>query len=470
MKLTDSAQAAADSAHLQPVRPPVDRGALRLTRSYEALLRVLFGLTPLLGIVYLQLFQSPTLIFEHHLAHELAIAAATGVSAFVCWVTWRCYLSSGEPFLRWLTLGFLGFTLIYAPHGLLTRLADHNLSLFLNFGPSSRLVMVACLLYGLLQYGKPAERPAEIQASGFWRRWVAIFVLIDLLVIATAMLPASAGQWIRLPQEAAALVLALSAIALMLWRRIDSPLMTIYTIALAFFAQSSLAFFLARAWNHQWWMAHTVFAAGFFVLSFGVTRAFHTTRAFSLVYGQEEMIRRLEEANAELRRLAATDSLTGASNRRHFMERLAIEWERARREGIALSLLAIDLDHFKDVNDEHGHQAGDEVLRRFVAEARTVLRPADLLGRTGGEEFAVLLPDSDAERATAVAERLRARMADTVQKVRTEKPLRVTASIGVASFGPDGESGDKVFRAADKRLYKAKNQGRNRVVGPDGPA
>ena len=168
--------------------------------------------------------------------------------------------------------------------------------------------------------------------------------------------------------------------------------------------------------------------------------------------------------------LLALVPLTGASNRRHFMERLAIEWERARREGIALSLLAIDLDHFKDVNDEHGHQAGDEVLRRFVAEARTVLRPADLLGRTGGEEFAVLLPDSDAERATAVAERLRARMADTVQKVRTEKPLRVTASIGVASFGPDGESGDKVFRAADKRLYKAKNQGRNRVVGPDGPA
>lgn len=454
--------AEAGLAGAAPAARPAERLLRRLTGLYGAFLRVLLAFTPSIAIVYLHVFQSPLLRLEHHFLHEVAIAAATVLSAFVCWVTWRCYESSGEPFLRWLTLGFLAFTLLYAPHGVLTRLSHDHMALFLNFGPVSRLLMMGCLLYGLLQYGRPAEDPARFRREGFWWRWIVALLGIDIVVGASAL--AGLPQGFRLSVEVGALVLALAAVGLIVLRRIRSPLMLIYAIALAFFAQSSVSFLLAQAWNHQWWLAHAVFAAGFFLLSYGVVQAFHTTRAFSEVYGEEEMIRRLEAANAELRRLAATDALTGASNRRHFMERIGAERERALRAGSALALLAVDLDHFKRINDDHGHAVGDEVLRRFVVEAAAVLRPSDLIGRTGGEEFAILLPGSDAAQAAQIASRLRERLAAARILIEDGAVVTVTASMGVACFGADGDSVRQVFRVADERLYAAKHAGRDRVV------
>src|SRR5690606_33852197 len=127
--------------------------------------------------------------------------------------------------------------------------------------------------------------------------------------------------WLRLGAEGLALACAVAGIALMLRVRRASPLLTIYALALAMFAQSSVSFILSSAWNHQWWLAHMIFAGGFLLLSYGVVQAYHTTRSFSGMHSQEEMMRRLEAANAALRTLAATDALTGASNRRDFMQR-----------------------------------------------------------------------------------------------------------------------------------------------------
>jgi diguanylate cyclase (GGDEF)-like protein/PAS domain S-box-containing protein len=170
----------------------------------------------------------------------------------------------------------------------------------------------------------------------------------------------------------------------------------------------------------------------------------------------------------QLRELATRDFLTGAANRRHFVEVAQRERERSRRSGAALSLCMLDADHFKNVNDHYGHVAGDQVLTAIAQAATSALRISDVLGRLGGEEFAVLLPDTDLTGAMTVAERVRA--AVEAARVPGGEPneqgeradIRVTVSLGVAELRGD-EPFESLLKRADRALYAAKDLGRNRV-------
>jgi diguanylate cyclase (GGDEF)-like protein len=166
---------------------------------------------------------------------------------------------------------------------------------------------------------------------------------------------------------------------------------------------------------------------------------------------------------AELQQLAMTDSQTLAYNRRWLLPRLREEMEHARRQGEPLSLLLIDLDHFKRVNDEHGHPTGDAVLRAFADTVRDCVRGADVLFRRGGEEFVLIMPTTDEQQATTVAERLRGRLDRAPLTVRGNLLLVQTASIGVACWD-GGESAEALEERADLAMYEAKRHGRNRVT------
>ncbi|UVE70226.1 GGDEF domain-containing protein (plasmid) [Burkholderia pyrrocinia] len=449
-----------------------------LTKLYARLLLTGFALVPAILIAYLYFFQDPSLKFENHAFHELAIAAATLEGVFVTYVCWRCYRLSGEPLLRWLTLGFLGFSLIYALHGVFTGMAHHNIWLFLLYGPASRLVMSILIFVGQLSYSRPADNEAFRVDRRAWVTWIALFVLIDLLVAWVAYSPVAGSPWVRLSMEGGALAFSTINVVALVLRRIRTPLMLIYGISVASFALSSLAFIIGRPWNHMWWLAHVIFAGGFFLLSFGVVQAFHTTRSFSTIYSQEELFARLREAmtrteralqelqrtNEKLEYMAATDPLTGAANRRQFIERVEVEIARARRNGAPFSLLALDLDHFKAINDSYGHQTGDQVLQRFVKKCLDAIRPYDGVARVGGEEFMVLLPQAALDTARLVGERIRAAIAGTPFETGDGKPIEVTVSVGISEFGRDGETIDAILRKADERLYQAKHQGRNCVI------
>ena len=452
--------------------------ALRVTRTFQYLLRVALALLPAVVILYLQVFQDSSLTFRSHGLHELAIAVSTLLSGLVTYVTWVCYRSSGEVFLRWLVLGLLGFTLLYAPHGLFTRLGAHHLELFVIFGPMSRLAMTACFLVAVLQFGASPDEPGQRVRTAFWFAGVGSFVALGLAVGAGAvLLPHEMGR-VRGVLEALALAASVLAIGVLNVRRSRSPLMLAYLFSLTMFAQSSIAFLLASAWNHLWWLAHGVFAAGFFVLSYGIVQAFHTTRSFSAAYSQEDMVEQLrleksradqalvelETVNRRLLMLATTDSLTDAANHRQFADRAAAEAARARRKSAPLALLALDLDHFKDINDRHGHLVGDEVLKAFVVAVRQDLRQSDLIARTGGEEFKILLPETTLVDAAAIAERIRERVS-ALAVATDDANVCFTVSIGCAAFEGDLQSTERV---ADEHLYRAKALGRNRVVSTDG--
>ncbi len=166
---------------------------------------------------------------------------------------------------------------------------------------------------------------------------------------------------------------------------------------------------------------------------------------------------------AEFERLSMTDALTAVPNRRHFMERAAIEFAEARRGSGDLAVAMLDIDHFKQVNDRYGHVAGDRVLQRIALVAKEGLRSADFLARIGGEEFALLLPGAGAAEARAVAERIRIAIEAMIVRVET-LDLRVTASFGVANFTSLDATFDQVFGRADEALYRSKQSGRNRVT------
>ncbi len=163
----------------------------------------------------------------------------------------------------------------------------------------------------------------------------------------------------------------------------------------------------------------------------------------------------------ELARLARRDSLTGIANRRALEEELAREVARAARSGAPLSVVALDVDRFKAINDEVGHAAGDAVLAAVAEAAAGALRAGDLLARTGGEEFAALLPGATLDEAAEAAERIRARV-EGARIPAAGRPLAVTVSLGCAALRA-GEGGVSLLARADEKLYEAKRAGRNRV-------
>jgi len=186
----------------------------------------------------------------------------------------------------------------------------------------------------------------------------------------------------------------------------------------------------------------------------------HTTLRFNLVdTKEEEAMKRVYEATLK-------DALTGLYNRRHLEHQLDVEIASALRHSKHLAVAMLDIDHFKKVNDTHGHAAGDAVLRAFAATVGGLIRPEDLFARYGGEEFTLILRDTDAPRAVALCDRLRATIQETPIYFGSST-IRITSSCGVAVL-EECETPDKatIMRLADERLYQAKQSGRNRVIGP----
>ncbi len=166
----------------------------------------------------------------------------------------------------------------------------------------------------------------------------------------------------------------------------------------------------------------------------------------------------------EIYRLTTIDGLTQIFNKRYFIETLEREIGRAERYRRHLSLIMFDIDHFKDANDTYGHLAGDHILRQLAASIKTRIRREDILARYGGEEFSIILPEIDSANATVFAEKIRSLVERTVFEFEDIR-IPLTISLGVACLAPNLQTPEDLIKIADEKLYLAKEQGRNRVVG-----
>jgi diguanylate cyclase (GGDEF)-like protein len=238
-----------------------------------------------------------------------------------------------------------------------------------------------------------------------------------------------------------------------------------YRVLLALVATTAATTLVRTVWYAVARDAPDVDGASSVVLFF-TNLLFFATSGLAYVGVLEDRNRRaVERATGELARLSRTDALTGLANRGHFDAALRLEVERGARHGRPLSLALFDLDRFKAVNDVHGHVAGDHVLRRTAGALVRTCRVEDLAARVGGEEFALILPDTDLAGGHALAERARAAIGCT-PGVEDAGEVVVTASSGVAQWRP-GEDAASLYARADAALYAAKRGGRDRTVVAD---
>lgn len=236
-------------------------------------------------------------------------------------------------------------------------------------------------------------------------------------------------------------------------------------------------------------------AAGWFLLAWGLLEAFTIATAASLLItdteppllyfglplamvaaaillalGTADRLREQRRALSDAEKRAQTDSLTGVLNRRSLLERLEAACARAQARDLPISLLFIDLDHFKAINDQFGHRAGDTCLIAVIEPIQAELRQSDVIGRYGGEEFVVILSSADANAAHAIAERIRRRVAD-LRVAGFGAPIQLTCSIGIAASDLLGIWGEQLINSADEAVYAAKHGGRNQVqIAPPLPA
>ncbi len=223
----------------------------------------------------------------------------------------------------------------------------------------------------------------------------------------------------------------------------------------------AIVYFAATHWDLNNPM-YAPYAYGVFGWSAQISRLILMLTAAALSFA-------LVARSQRLLQLATSDPLTGLFNRGYVDDRFAIELSRARRYGNPLSIAVIDADHFKLLNDTHGHLSGDLVLRRIGDILRDSFRQSDTAGRYGGEEFVVILPETDIEAAERKLESLREWVASTPMALATRgQKVRVTISAGLASYPRDGDNAAELFALADERMFQAKKEGRNRVVS--GPA
>jgi len=194
---------------------------------------------------------------------------------------------------------------------------------------------------------------------------------------------------------------------------------------------------------------------------------FNRIIATIVLYSVSLLLYRNSQSEIVLKRLATTDPLTGALNRRHFMELMSREQRRAERYNAVFSMLMIDIDHFKRVNDTYGHQTGDQAIQAMADACQKALRPTDLLARYGGEEFIITLVHTDQVGAAKVAERLRESVSE-IELPTEQGVLKFTISVGVSTFFKRSLL-EEIIGRADQALYQAKTSGRNRVCLAPGP-
>lgn len=408
----------------------------RSTRLYEVFLEAGFTVLPLAGVFYLLNFQDPGLKFMDHQFHIFATAGSVLLSVYIAYVTYLGYRNTHDSLLRNLTLSFIGFAICYAPHSAFTLLADHNMKLFLIYGPVSRVAMTWFMLSGIWSYRYKQDTGETPVPGSYWLRMIGLLGAMDVLVFLIVQYELLPIALVRYTLEGCSLLMASAGVALIYkrgWYR--SHVMKVLGLALIYTAQGSATFILASPWNHLWWYAHIITALGFLLLSYIVVRAYHAAGDLSMVYSLDELVlalrdskqelnkvnrdlrdtaqslaetnSQLNHANSQLKVLALQDELTGANNRRGFMLAATREVKRAERNESPYAMLMLDIDHFKRVNDEYGHDAGDLVLKRFADIVQKSLRPTDIFGRFGGEEFLVMLPDSPMDTALSTAERIR---------------------------------------------------------------
>lgn len=256
-------------------------------------------LLPMIQIVYLYVFQRDDRLFESESVHILVTLLVTSEGAGIAYVCWRSYQHCGDILVKRLTFGLLGMTVVCSLHGAFTPAHHLHMMLFLLYGPISRLLLSVCLLYAMVGRD-PSPDPQHRQRNTRWWQWCLSMLLVNLIVALLAMSPYADSPWLRSLPEGFAMLLNGICFLIICSEKDKSPLLMTLRTAIWWFFAASLSFLLAAPWNHQWWLAHGLFAIGLSILGYGILKAFQSNHSLEKMFTRDELFEGLEQTQARL--------------------------------------------------------------------------------------------------------------------------------------------------------------------------
>jgi diguanylate cyclase (GGDEF)-like protein len=408
-----------------------------------------------------------TSLYSYLLFHSLAetFSIVIGCSIFI--LAWNSRQRLDNGYLLLLGIAFLFVSVVDMLH----TLAYKGMGVFPGYDANlpTQLWIVARYIQSISLLIAPVFFRRTLNVNQVFVVYTVVTIVV-LIAIFTNVFPACFVEGVGLTSfkiisEYIISCILLAAIALLLYHRtaFDRRVVQWLIASLILTVVAELAFtFYVSVYGLGNLIGHFLKFIAFFLIYLAIVEMGLEAPHRLLFRNMKRHEEALENALQEVQRLAITDSLTNLYNRRHFSKVGENEVQRVCRYGRSLSAIMLDIDHFKRVNDTFGHKVGDQILQGVAESCRQELRAVDVLGRYGGDEFVILLPENDRVAAGKVAERLRKTIAH--RQLNTAKgPIKVTASLGVVSVDCDKPSLETLLSRADKALYVAKKRGRNRV-------
>lgn len=414
---------------------------------------------------------------EFHLYYVLGSSLAAFLLGFAAFLEYR---KNKIDKIYFVALGFIGVGIFYSFHALVTpnmtflKLFEFpdlasNISAFVMFGDLSRLWLALMIFI--------PDRLFEKNQKA--RKYFSGYVLIGFAIILSGLLyyglltpeifpsfknsDLSDTNLAVLTKVLTLLLIGVNTLRYYYSYKAKSNLSILsFVIGLVLIMETVIIFMISKPWSAEWWLAHNLFLSSYLIIGIGVLYSLFSKEKYGFfdVYGQiEQYMSLLEEKNKELDIIANLDSLTGLSNRRHFLITAEEHLEIAKKEQSTFALLFIDLDYFKEVNDEFGHKTGDELLKIIAIKISGLIKTSDVASRVGGDEFVLLLKNVDKSQIANIAKRIVNKLSETVSI--GDYQCQVGASIGVSIFPQDGLTVDELFAKSDEAMYAVKQSGRN---------
>jgi diguanylate cyclase (GGDEF)-like protein len=408
-----------------------------------------------------------TSLYSYLLFHSVAEIFSIVIGSCIFILVWNSRHRLDNGYLLFLGIAFLFVSAVDMLH----TLAYKGMGVFPTFDANlpTQLWIVARYIQGISLLIAPVFLRRTLNANLVFTVYMVLTIAVLVVIFANAF-PVCFVEGVGLTpfkiiSEHIISIILLAAIALLLYHRaaFDRKVVQWLVASLILTVVAELAFtFYVSVYGLGNLIGHFLKFIAFFLIYIAIVEMGIEKPQRLLFRNLQRKEKAFENALQEVQRLAITDSLTNLYNRRHFSKVGEDEVQRACRYGRSLSAIMLDIDHFKRVNDTFGHTVGDQILQGVAKSCRKALRGVDVLGRYGGDEFVILLPENDRAAAVRVAERLRKTISH-LQLNTARGPAKVTASLGVAAVDCDEPSLETLLSQADNALYVAKRRGRNRV-------
>ncbi|GEK88248.1 diguanylate cyclase (GGDEF) domain-containing protein [Alkalibacterium putridalgicola] len=438
----------------------------------------LFIVLPL--IVYYYLVNNVSEMSMNIDLHFYYVMFSSAIAFLVGFGAYKEYKKNRVTKIYYIAIAFLGVGVFYTFHALTTpdtaiaqifNFPDRvdNISVFVLFGDLSRFWLALMLFVPdtLLEHNDRIKK--------HFNGYVLLFLLIVLsgisyfAVFNPEMLPAFKHADLRdtyfaiLTKVITLIFIGINALKYYYSYKVKSNITILsFLIGLCLIMESTIMFMISTPWSSVWWLAHNLFLLSYIVMGFGLLYSYTGKEKYEYfdILGQiKKYAKLLEEKNSQLNTLVNYDALTGLSNRRHFMAATEKYIERAEKNHGSFALMFIDLDHFKTVNDQHGHQIGDELLKNVSEKIRNSIHSKDMASRIGGDEFVVLLNEAQKEHIKHISERILDKLTKPI--VINGNECNIGASIGISVYPAHGDTVDELISKSDEAMYCIKKDGRN---------